>query len=230
VRGVTSDAAATVEDRIKYHFRDAGLLAVALTHASASPAKNTNNERLEFLGDRVLALVLVEELYYRHPDASEGELARRLNALVRAEMCAQVFRTLDIVDVLAAARSSWGKAPPSSINVLADMCEALIGAVYLDGGIEAARQFVLAAWAPHIALPSAADKDPKTALQEWAMGHALPVPVYVEQERTGPDHEPFFSILVYLKGFEPAAGGGPSKRRAEQVAAESFLRREMIWK
>ena len=209
---MTSDAAATVEDRIKYHFRDAGLLAVALTHASASPAKNTNNERLEFLGDRVLALVLVEELYHRHPDASEGELARRLNALVRAEMCAQVFRTLDIVDVLA------------------DMCEALIGAVYLDGGIEAARQFVLAAWAPHIALPSAADKDPKTALQEWAMGHALPVPVYVEQERTGPDHEPFFSILVYLKGFEPAAGGGPSKRRAEQVAAESFLRREMIWK
>ncbi len=225
-----SDAAAIVQDRIGYRFGDVNLLAMALTHASASPAKNANNERLEFLGDRVLALALVEELYHRHPDASEGELARRLNALVRAEMCAQVFRTLDIVDVLISARSAWAKAPPTSVNVLADMCEALIGAVYLDGGIEAARQFVLAAWAPHIALPSAADKDPKTALQEWAMGHALPVPVYVEQERTGPDHEPFFSILVYLKGFEPAAGGGPSKRRAEQEAAESFLRREMIWK
>jgi ribonuclease-3 len=224
------DAAAAVQDRIGYHFRDPDLLATALTHSSVSTAKNANNERLEFLGDRVLALVLVEELYHRHPDASEGELARRLNALVRAEMCAHVFRSLDIVDVLQSARAGLARAAPTSVNVLADMCEALIGAVYLDGGIEAARSFVLAAWSPHIALPSAADKDPKTALQEWAMGRALPVPIYVEQERTGPDHEPFFSILVYLKGYEPAAGGGPSKRRAEQEAAESFLRREMIWK
>ena len=225
-----SDAAATVQDRLGYRFQNPDLLAMALTHSSASTAKNANNERLEFLGDRVLALVLVEELYHRHPDASEGELARRLNALVRAEMCAHVFRLLDIVDVLQSARGSWAKSSPTSVNVLADMCEALIGAVYLDGGIEAARSFVLGAWGPHITLPSAADKDPKTALQEWAMGHALPVPIYVEQERTGPDHEPFFSILVYLKGYEPAAGGGPSKRRAEQEAAASFLKREMIWK
>ena len=164
-------------------------------------AKNANNERLEFLGDRVLALVLAEELYHRHPDASEGELARRLNALVRAEMCAHVFRLLDLVDALQSAAGSWAKSSPTSVNVLADMCEALIGAVYLDGGIEAARSFVLSAWGPHIALPSAADKDPKTALQEWAMGRALPVPIYVEQERTGPDHEPFFSIRVLSQGL-----------------------------
>jgi ribonuclease-3 len=225
-----SEASATVQDRIGYQFRDPDLLAMALTHASASSTKTANNERLEFLGDRVLALVLVEELYHRHPEASEGELARRLNALVRAEMCALVFRSLAIMDAFQSARGGAARSPPTSVNVLADMCEALIGAVYLDGGIEPARSFVLTAWAPHIALPSAADKDPKTALQEWAMGRALPVPVYVEQQRTGPDHEPFFSILVYLKGYEPAAGGGPSKRRAEQEAAENFLRREMIWK
>ena len=144
-----SDAAATVQDRLGYRFQNPDLLAMALTHSSASTAKNANNERLEFLGDRVLALVLVEELYHRHPDASEGELARRLNALVRAEMCAHVFRLLDIVDVLQSARGSWAKSSPTSVNVLADMCEALIGAVYLDGGIEAARSFVLGAWGPH---------------------------------------------------------------------------------
>ncbi|MFO1089798.1 MAG: ribonuclease III [Hyphomicrobiales bacterium] len=218
------------EGRLGYAFRDRALLEAALTHASAiDDGHGDDNERLEFLGDRVLALVMVEELFRLHPDAREGELARRLNTLVRKETCAEVSRALGVADAMKAGRSVRRRAIAESTNVLGDTCEALIGAIYLDGGLEAARRFVLASWQPFLDSATMARKDPKTALQEWALARALPVPAYDELGREGPDHLPQFSMRVTVDGSEPATGVGRTKRQAEQEAATAFLKREGVW-
>ncbi len=173
------DASETLEQRLGYRFSDRSLYETALTHSSAADGDAAaDNERLEFLGDRVLALIMVEELYRRLGAAREGELARRLNALVRKETCAEVARSLGVVEAMRAGRSVRRRALAESANVLGDTCEALIGAIYLDGGLEAARAMVLDQWRPFLDRPAAARKDPKTALQEWALARALPVPSY----------------------------------------------------
>jgi ribonuclease-3 len=223
------DASETLEQRLGHRFSDRTLYETALTHSSAADGDAAaDNERLEFLGDRVLALIMVEELYRRLGAAREGELARRLNALVRKETCAEVARSLGVVEAMRAGRSVRRRALAESANVLGDTCEALIGAIYLDGGLEAARAMVLDQWRPFLDRPAAARKDPKTALQEWALARALPVPSYRETGREGPDHSPAFAVRVDVEGFAPAGGTGRTKRQAEQAAAAAFMEREGI--
>jgi ribonuclease III len=221
-------ALAELHERIGYRVKDERLLDRALTHAShGSHGRTKDYERLEFLGDRVLALVAADELYRRFPDIGEGDLSRRLNLLVRQESCTEVAQALGLGEYIR-----WGTRTndiASNPRVLADACEALIAAIYLDGGLEPARQFILRHWHDLFERAAAVGKDAKTALQEWALARALPVPVYYEETRRGPDHLPVFVMMVEVDGYEPSSGEGPSKRAAEQTAAQSFLQREGVW-
>ena len=214
-------------ERIGYEVRNQQLVNLALTHASHGKAGRTRDyERLEFLGDRVLGLVAAEELYRRFPDIGEGDLSRRMNLLVRQESCTEVAQSLGLGEFIR-----WGTRTNDIANnprVLADACEALIAAIYLDGGLAPAREFILQQWQDLFGRAAAAGKDAKTALQEWALAKALPVPVYYEETRSGPDHLPVFVMMVEVDGYQPASGEGPSKRIAEQVAAQAFLRREGV--
>lgn len=209
-------------------FRDHMLLQTALTHSSAVRAV-ANNERLEFLGDRVLALVVSQMLFEAFPDAPEGELAVRLSALVSGETCAEVGRELGLETLLradAAVKSARGR---KSTNVLADAVEALIAAIYLEGGLEAARRFVLRYWEPRSSAVLSIPRDPKTVLQEWAAQANGSRPLYTIENREGPDHEPLFTVSVALTGFEPLSATGRSKQAAERAAATAFLIREGVW-
>ena len=220
-------ALAQLYERIGYEVRDQQLVHRALTHASHGVSGRTKDyERLEFLGDRVLALVAADELYHRFPDIGEGDLSRRLNLLVRQESCTEVAQNLGLGEFIR-----WGTRTNDIANnprVLGDACEALIAAIYLDGGLEPAREFILRHWQDLFGRAAAVGKDAKTALQEWALARALPVPVYFEETRSGPDHLPVFVMMVEVSGHAPASGEGPNKRAAEQAAAQSFLRREGV--
>ena len=223
--GASDDA---LQERLGYRFARADLLERALTHPSAARGAATRTyQRLEFLGDRVLGLVMADALLERYPDAPEGELAKRHTRMVRAETCADVARTLDIAPhlrVSAAERRGGVK-----VNILADAMEALIGAVYQDGGFEQARERVLAVW-PLDMTDEVRLTDAKSLLQEWALAQARAIPAYSLASREGPDHKPVFVIRVVVDGFEPAKGEGASKREAEQAAAEELLRREGVWR
>ncbi len=214
-------------ERLDHRFRRIGLLREALTHPSSDGARRgragRNYDRLEFLGDRVLGVVIAEHLFEHFPDADAGHMARRYNALVRRETLADVARAIDLGDhlILSASERETGEADKPAI--LADACEAVIAAIYLDGGIEAARQFVLAHWAGLAADLTTAPKDAKTELQEWAHRAACPPPRYVTVVEEGPAHEPFFTIEVQIEGRPPTRGSGPSKRVAEQAAAGAML-------
>ncbi len=216
--------AAVVADRTGYVFADLMLMQTALTHSSA-PGARDNNERLEFLGDRVLSLVISDLLLSSFPDAREGELAVRLNALVRGDTCAEVAADLKLEQIIradSAIRSGTSKAR----NVLADAVEALIAAIYLDGGIEAARRFILANWEPRSRAITEVPRDAKTELQEWAVQATGSLPNYSIVGREGPDHAPQFTVLVDLPGYEPVHARGRSKQAAERAAARAFLDRE----
>jgi ribonuclease-3 len=217
-----------VAERIGYRFKHPELLTRALTHSSYRSKKGHDYEALEFLGDRVLDLVVAEELYKRDPNMSEGALTQSLKALVRTETLAQVARSLGLAEWLRAERRNGGTVRTSS-NVLADACEALIAAVYLDGGIDPARKFVLQHWAERFDNVRSDVKDPKTTLQEWTSAHALAPPVYKVVSRSGPHHEPMFIVDVEVDNHAPARGEGKSKRQAEQEAARSLLLREGVW-
>ena len=212
--------------RLGHDFRDPALLRCALTHASATrgPAGDLlSYERLEFLGDRVLGVIIAKLLFERFPAEPEGDLARRLAALVRKETLAQVAAGLDLgrhIDFGPGEQDGGGAENPS---VLADACEAVIGALYLDGGLAAAEGFVLPHWTPYLEAEDRPPQDAKTALQEWAQGRALPLPVYEEIAREGPPHEPLFTVEVRVEGQPPARAQGRSKRMAEQAAAEALL-------
>ncbi len=209
-----------------HEFQDTALLRCALTHASATRGASGNlisYERLEFLGDRVLGLIIAKLLFQRFPAEPEGDLARRLAALVRKETLAEVAADLDLggcIDFGPGEQEGGGAENPS---VLADACEAVIGALYLDGGLAAAERFVLSYWTPFLEAEDTPPQDAKTALQEWAQGRALPLPAYREVARNGPPHEPHFTVEVRVEGHEPARAQGRSKRTAEQAAAESLL-------
>ena len=221
-------ALAELYRRIGYEASDEQLIDRALTHAShGAQGRDKDYERLEFLGDRVLALVAAHELYRRFPDIGEGDLSRRLNLLVRQESCTEVAQGLGLGEFIR-----WGNRTTDIVSnprVLADACEALIAAIYLDDGLEPAQNFILRHWHGLFERAAAVGKDAKTALQEWALAKALPVPVYYEETRSGPDHLPVFVMMVEVEGYEPASGEGPSKRAAEQTAATSFLVREGMW-
>ncbi len=212
-------------DRLGYKFENPALLVRALTHASIASATRPDNQRLEFLGDRVLALVMSEALFQADPSASEGQLAPRFNALVRRETCADVARAVDLGTALKLGRSEMVSGGRRKEALLADALEAVIAAVYLDGGYKAARQVVLRLWGERIARVDSDARDAKTALQEWAQARGQAVPDYTEISREGPDHAPVFTIEVRLVSGETEAATAPTKRQAEQAAAEALLDR-----
>jgi ribonuclease III len=206
-----------------YEFIRPELLEQALTHPST--AAKTTYERLEFLGDRVLGLVVAAMVYRAFPAESEGALARRFAGLVRKEALARIAEAIDLGAHLRISRGEAEQGGRSSRNLLADSCEALIAALFLDGGYEAARRFVERQWRPLLAEQAEPPQDTKTALQEWAQSRGLPLPVYRLTGREGPAHNPIFDIEVSLPGHPPAQGRGRSRRAAEIAAAELLLSR-----
>jgi ribonuclease III len=224
-------ATAAVEARIGHSFTDATLLATALTHVSAlkpSRKRGDSYQRLEFLGDHVLGLIVSDMLYRAFPSADEGELSKRLADLVRKESCADVAKSLGLVDDIKLGAVGAGAGARLRKSVLGDICEAVIGAVFLDGGYQAAAEFVERNWTERMHKLRRPLRDPKTTLQEWAQGKGLPTPVYREVERTGPHHDPQFRIAVELPGLEAAEGIGGSKRAAEKAAASAMIVREGV--
>jgi ribonuclease-3 len=222
---------AALEGRIGYRFSDPGLIERALTHISAlSGPRNpaSSYQRLEFLGDHVLGLVISEMLFAAFPRANEGELSRRLADLVRKEACADVAREIDLGAALKLGGSEAQAGGRHRTTILGDACEALIGAVFLDGGYAAAAEFVGRFWRDRMLTPVRPLRDPKTILQEWAQGRGLPTPTYRELARTGPHHLPEFRVAVELPNRAPAEGLGRSKRAAEQAAAAAMLEREGV--
>ncbi len=222
-----------LEERLEHRFESQDLLVKAVTHSSAvAPSKRTalSYQRLEFLGDRVLGLVVADLLTDRLPAANEGELSRALNALVRRETCAEVARDLGVGAFLKLGDAEARTGGAEKTAILADVTEALIGAIYLDAGFDAASRFVTRVFGTRVDPATTRRADAKTALQEWAQGRGLEPPNYDEVERSGPDHAPRFVIAVSITGFEPATAEGPSKKLAEHQAAEAFLIRENIWR
>ena len=211
------------EARIGHRFATPELLGRAVTHASMSSANRDDNQRLEFLGDRVLGLVMAEALLSHDLSASEGLLAPRFNALVRKETCADMARVIDLGSVLKLGRSEMLSGGRRKQALLGDAMEAVIAAVYLDGGFDAARRMILALWKDRIGTVQEDARDPKTALQEWAQARGLPPPDYQEVGRTGPDHAPAFTIRALLKDGSSADATAGSKRQAEQAAAQILL-------
>ena len=213
-----------VSRRIGHDFSDPDLLVTALTHPSMSGTGRIDNQRLEFLGDRVLGLIMAEALLNADEGASEGVLAPRYNALVRRETCADVARQIDLGSVLRLGRSEAMTGGRRKQALLADAMEALIAAVYLDGGFDAAQAMVHRLWADRVAAVEEDARDAKTALQEWLQARGEPPPAYVELERTGPDHAPIFTIEVRAESGGSASAKATSKRAAEQQAAGLLLR------
>ncbi|MBP7704349.1 MAG: ribonuclease III [Caulobacter sp.] len=223
-------AVEALEHRIGHVFADRDLLERALTHASVGDGarKVRHNERLEFLGDRVLNLLAAERLLALDPEAKEGVLSPRLAALVNGKACARVARHIGLAPALRLSGSASKIGARDSDGVLGDATEALIAALYIDGGLDVARRFFLEAWTEEFADPAAPrNKDAKTQLQEWAQARGLPLPKYEVVSRTGPDHAPVFRVMVTLQGYPPQDGEGRSRQEAEKSAAlEMLLKRE----
>lgn len=216
-----------VSERLGYRFSNVALLTEALTHGSSQKHKG-DYQRLEFLGDRVLGLVIAEYLYRSNPKEGEGHLTHVLSSLVRSEACAEAGDTIGLSDLVIIGSGERAKGMNLNRSVLGDAMEALVAAIYLDGGLEEARSFVLRCWSAQLKAPRAAVKDPKTFLQEWALARALPIPSYRIVSREGPEHEPVFVVSVEVKDRPAAQGTARSKRAAEMDAADQFLKREGI--
>lgn len=214
---------ARFEERIGHRFADPALLIQALTHGSRASSSRPDNQRLEFLGDRVLGLVMADALLKADPSASEGQLAPRFNALVRKETCADVALAIDLGAVLRLGRSEMLSGGRRKQALVADALEAVIAAIYLDGGFDTARDAVLRLWGDRISRVEADARDAKTALQEWAQARGQNPPTYIEIGRTGPDHAPRFTIVACLDDGAEARAEAGSKRQAEQAAAKALL-------
>ena len=224
---LTQDAVKEAQEIIGYRFKEPARLERAFTHPSAiAPAGDTvklSNQRLEFLGDRVLNLVIAERLIERRQNDSEGDLAPRLNRLVKKGACAEAMRHLGLGPFILLSDSEVAAGGRDRDSTLGDACEAIIAAIYQDGGLSAARKFIERAWAPQFENAPAETKDPKTLLQEWAQGQGHPLPEYVVTGRSGPDHAPVYEVEVRLPVGQ-AAAKGPSKREAERHAAAVLLK------
>jgi ribonuclease III len=219
-----------LETRLGYEFKDGGLLREALTHASARTAQGgRDNERLEFLGDRVLGLSIAALLYAQFPEAREVEFARHYNALVCERSCVAIAQALDLGPHLIMAPSEARTGGRKKSVILADACEALLGAVYLEGGFEAAAALINRLWGPLVPAAAAPPPDAKTALQEYAQSQRRGLPEYKVVGRSGADHAPSFTVEVTVKGLRSALGEGPSLKKAQQAAAESLLVQEAVW-
>jgi len=210
-----------------HHFADRARLTQALTHTSVQNAQG-NYERLEFLGDRVLGLAVAEMLGQIFPDASEGELSVRLNALVNAQTCAAIAVEIGLPDVIHMGAEMRMLDARRLTNMHADVVEALIAVLYLEGGLDAVRPFIEKFWAHRARARQGSNRDAKTALQEWAHQQNGAQPHYRVVKRKGPDHDPLFDVEVLVSGFAPARGQGSSKRHAERAAACALLEREGV--
>ncbi len=215
----------TFSERLGYQFRQPQHLVRAVTHSSMVSPHRDDNQRLEFLGDRVLGLVMAEALLKADPSAPEGLLAPRYNALVRREACADVARQIDLGKVLKLGRSEMKSGGRRKEALLADAMEAVLAAIYIDGGFEAARDAILRLWGRRIHNVAEDARDAKTALQEWAQARGEVPPQYVEVGRTGPDHQPVFTIEVRLASGPAEQATAGSKRQAEQAAASALLKK-----
>jgi ribonuclease III len=211
--------------RIGHNFANPALLVRAITHASLASPTRPDNERLEFLGDRVLGLVMAEALFLADATAREGQMAPRYNALVRKETCADVARDIGLGDVLKLGRSEMLSGGRRKDALLGDALEAVIAAVYLDAGFDAARALILRLWAGRIGAVAQDARDAKSALQEWAQARGMAPPTYTELARSGPDHGPIFTVEVRLDTGECENASAGSKRTAEQSAARALLAR-----
>jgi ribonuclease-3 len=223
-----AQAIAALEGRLGHVFHDRDLLERALTHASvASGARKTgDNERLEFLGDRVLGLIIAEHLAAADESASAGDLTKRFHGLVSGAACATVARDLNLGDALRLPGGETRRGARDHETIIADACEAMIAALYLELGLTGTAAIVLNLWAPLISAPRDPDAaNPKSELQEWAAASGKPAPRYRVVARTGPDHAPLFTLEAEVEGVEPAVAEGGSVRAAEKAAALILLRR-----
>ena len=213
-----------LQDRLGHTFTSQRLFTEALTHSSfQGEGPRHCNERLEFVGDRVLGLVIANLLFHRFPGEEVGALARRHAALVRREALVEIAEQLDLADCLRLSRGEEDAGGRRNPGLLADACEALIAAVYLDGGFAVATEVVERLWSELIKRDVSPPKDAKTILQEWAQGRGMPLPAYRATERSGPPHAPVFRVEVSVEGLDPVEATGPSKRAAERAAAASLL-------
>jgi len=219
----------SLERLVGYVFDNKDRLDRAITHSSARIAKGGNYERLEFLGDRVLGLCIAELLFTTYRSAAEGELSVRLNQLVSAETCAEVADQMELHRYIRTGADLKKITGQRMKNVRADVVESLIAAIYLDGGLEAARGFILRQWTERATRPEPMRRDAKTELQEWSHQKFGFAPSYRIEDRSGPDHAPQFTVVVEIAGIKPEIGIDRSKRAAEQVAARRMLEREGIW-
>lgn len=213
----------SLQAAIGYTFNDPSLLKQALTHSSAASKRLKSNERMEFLGDRVLGLCLAEMLLEAFQDEDEGGIGYRFTALAQRDALARVADAIGIASEIKLSSGEHMTGGRENPGVLADAVEALLAAIYLDGGIDAARTFVVSHWTEMMREDKRPPKDAKTTLQEWAQGRGLGLPTYKVTGQAGPDHQPVFDVVVHLEGAGTAEGNGQSKRAAEQAAAETLI-------
>lgn len=218
-----SDILTSLEEKIGYRFKERSWLERALTHASTSD--DNNYERLEFLGDRVLGLVMAEALCEHFPDEAEGGLARRHSALVQGRTIAEIGQSNGLGEYIIMSVAERASGGGEKENIIADVLEAMLGAIFIDGGFLAAKKVILSLWGDNIDTLADAPMDPKTELQEWVQARGLPLPVYDIIEKSGPDHAPEFVIEVRVEGQKPVTANGNSRRAAEKTAAGVMLRR-----
>ncbi len=220
-----SEAIRSFEQRLGYEFSNLSLLIEALTHSSIASDFRKDNQRLEFLGDRVLGLVMAEALLEIDQTAPEGTLAPRFNALVRKETCAEVARQIELGDVLKIGRSEMLSGGRRKDALLGDGMEAVIAAIYKDGGFEIAKTIIIKLWGDRIKNVKVVAGDAKTMLQEWAQARGQNPPNYEVISRSGPDHAPDFLVKVILASGETSEAMAGSKRQAEQMAAKALLQK-----
>ena len=222
----TASAPLTLPQLLAHAFTHDDLLTEALTHPSAIARRGTKRrhyERLEFLGDRVLGLIVADLLWRRFPTEAEGEMTRRHAHLVRREALAEVAHAVGLGRHLIVSKSEDTAGVRDNPRVLADVCEAVIAALYLDGGLAVAARFVERWWEPRLTALGGPPRDPKTALQEWAQARGLPLPAYRSVPGEGPAHRRIFTVTVRVEGLPPATATGSSKRAAETAAAAAAL-------
>ena len=210
-----------LEQLIGYRFRNPGYMEQALTHSSKVGA--ANYERIEFLGDRVLNLVMAHTLFEQFPGESEGNLAKRHSALVQGRMLAAIGTQVNIHDFVILSEAERQSGGAENENIISDAMEALLGAIFLDGGLEAVRPVIIRLWDKYILAHNELPQDAKTELQEWVQARGLPLPEYVISGRTGPDHAPEFEVEVRVKGYDPVKANGSSRRQAEKEAARIMM-------
>ena len=209
--------------KLDYSFKNINLLIEALTHSSLSSLTRPDNQRLEFLGDRVLGLAIAEILLEKDKDANEGKIAPRFNSLVRKETCARIAESLDLGQVLRLGRSEMLSGGRTKITLLGDAMEAVLAAIYLDSNFENTKKIISKLWKKHIEKAKEDARDAKTALQEWAQSLKYTPPQYTELSRSGPVHKPMFKIEVSLENGAKAVATSSSKRNAQQEAARILL-------